>query len=191
MGAELERKRMKSFLREVIITLILAAIIFFAARMTIQTYEVLMSSMEPNLYEGERVVVNKAAYYFGEPGRGDIIVFHEPNGTDDEFIKRVIGLPGDKVEVIDGYVYVNDTKLDEPYIMEPFNHNMKVRDIPGERYFVLGDNRNNSNDSEEGWLVPRENIIGKAWISTWPPDMWGGIPNYDLDAQLAGPEEES
>ena len=182
---------MKAFLKEVLITLVLAAIIFVAARMTIQTFEVEMSSMEPNFYDGQRVVVNKAAYFFGEPKRGDVIVFHEPNGTNDDFIKRVIGLPGDTVEVKGGYVYVDGVKLDEPYIMEPFQYDMASRKIPEGDYFVLGDNRNHSNDSEDGWLLPRDNIIGKAWLSTWPPGLWGVIPSYHLDEQIAAAEEAS
>ncbi len=166
---------MKAFVKEVLITLVLAAIIFVAARMTIQTFEVEMSSMEPNFYDGQRVVVNKAAYFFGEPKRGDVIVFREPNGTNDDFIKRVIGLPGDTVEVKGGYVYVDGVKLDEPYIMEPFQYDMAPR----------------SNDSEDGWLLPRDNIIGKAWLSTWPPGLWGAIPNYHLDEQIAAAEDAS
>ena len=176
---------MKTFLKEVGITIVIALVIFFVARETIQTYEVFMTSMEPNFHEGQRVVVNKAVYIFGDQERGDVIIFREPNGSKEDFIKRVIGIPGDTVEVKNKDVYVNDTKLVEPYIMSPPNYTMTKLEIPEEKYFVLGDNRNHSNDSHNNWLVNRDDIHGKAWLSTWPPDFWGVVPDYRLDEQLA------
>ena len=181
---------MKSFARELIITVVLAVIIFLAARLTIQTFVVLMTSMEPNFHEGQRLVVNKAAYFFGEPERGDVVIFDAPNSTDEDFIKRIIGLPGDKVAIMDGAVYVNGVKLDEPYIMDSPKYTMTEREIPDDEYFVLGDNRNHSNDSHNNWLVPRDNIIGKAWLSTWPPDNWGTVLNYPLEEQLVSADTE-
>ena len=175
---------MKTFLREVIITIILALIIFFVARATIQTFVVVMSSMEPSFYEGQRLVVNKAVYIFSDPERGDVVIFRAPNGRQDDFIKRVIALPDDTVEVKNGAVYINGVKLDEPYIESPPNYTLAEREVPKNSYFVLGDNRNRSNDSHHGWLLPRENIIGKAWLSTWPPSDWGLVPDYNLEEQL-------
>ncbi len=175
---------MKTFFREVLITALLALIIFFGARATIQTYVVIMTSMEPNFHEGERVVVNKAVYFFSEPQRGEVVVFKAPNGQQDDFIKRVIGLPGDTVEVKNGAVYVDSVKLDEPYIKSAPLYTMAKITVPANDYFVLGDNRNNSNDSHYGWLLPRENIIGKAWLTTWPPTYWGLVPHYHLTEQI-------
>lgn len=179
---------MRTFLREVLITVILALIIFFGARATIQTFVVVMSSMEPNFHDGQRLVVNKAVYFFGEPERGDVIIFKAPNGRNEDFIKRVIAIPGDIVEVKRGAVYVNGVALDEPYIMSPPSYRVDKTEVAENSYFVLGDNRNHSNDSRRGWVVPRENIKGKAWLSTWPPDVWGVIPDYPLDEQLADAE---
>jgi signal peptidase I len=176
---------MKNFLREFIITVVLAVIIFVVAQRTIQTYEVFMTSMEPNFHEGQRVVVNKAVYIFGEPQRGDVIIFKAPTVTDEDFIKRVIGLPGDTVEVKDRAVYVNDIKLVEPYVAETPDYTMPKREIPKDKYFVLGDNRNHSNDSHNNWYVDRQDIRGKAWLSTWPPDDWGIVHNYPLGDQIA------
>jgi signal peptidase I len=181
---------MKSFLREFLITIILALIIFFGARATIQTYVVIMTSMEPNFHEGQRVVVNKAVYFFGEPKRGDVVIFKAPVSQQDDYIKRIIGLPEDTIEVKDQAVYVNDVKLDEPYIKNPPRYTMDKITVPKDNYFVLGDNRNNSNDSHYGWLLPRQNVIGKAWLSTWPPADWGVVPDYPLGKQLAAAETQ-
>ena len=177
---------MKTFLREVLITVVLALVIFFAARATIQTYEVQQTSMEPNFFEGQRVVVNKVVYWFGEPQRGDVVIFKSPNGDNEEFIKRVIGLPGDTVQIISGAVYVNGVKLDEPYVTRSFTYSLARETVPADNYFILGDNRDISNDSHRGWFMPRENLIGKAWLLTWPPSDWGTVPDYDLGEQLPG-----
>jgi signal peptidase I len=177
---------MKSFLREVLITTILAVIVFLGARATIQTYIVIMTSMEPNFHEGERVVVNKAAYFFGEPQRGDVVIFVAPNQQQDDFIKRVIGLPGDTVEIKSKAVYINGVPLDEPYIKSAPLYTMSKMVVPDKSYFVMGDNRNNSNDSHYGWYLPRSNLIGKAWLTTWPPRDWGVVTHYPLIKQLSG-----
>jgi signal peptidase I len=100
------------------------------------------------------------------------------------FIKRIIALPGDTVEVKNGTVYVNDSRLDEPYIKEPPTYNFQQKKLPENEYFVLGDNRNNANDSHNGWTVPLQNIIGKAWLSIWPPSEWRLVSNYSLNEQL-------
>ncbi|MDD4860266.1 MAG: signal peptidase I [Dehalococcoidales bacterium] len=174
---------MKSFFKEVLITLVMAAIICVGFRVSLQTFGIFMTSMEPNFHEGQRLLVNKVAYVFGEPQRGDVVIFHAP-GNGGDYIKRVIGLPGDSVQIRNRAVYVNGTRLDEPYIMDPPTYTLDKMTVPQDEYFVLGDNRNNSNDSHRGWTVPRADIIGKAWLSTWPPESWGIVPNYPLGQQL-------
>ncbi len=177
---------MKSFLREFLMTIIIAAIIVFAFQFSLQTFIVVMSSMEPSFHDGQRLLVNKAVYHFDEPERGDVVVFKAPNGRKGDYIKRVIALPGDIVEIKDSEVYINDSALDEPYIMNPPQYTLEAQEVPKNQYFVLGDNRNNSDDSHHGWFVPREDIIGKAWLSIWPPSVWQVVPDYPLNEALTG-----
>jgi len=176
---------MKAVSREILRTVIIAIVIFFALRATVNSSVVISGSMEPSLQIGERLLVSKVVYNFHEPRRGDIIVFKYPKDPEVEYIKRIIGLPGEIVEVTPDGVYIyqkdgNSLLLDEPYISEMASHPYRSNIIPESEYFVLGDNRNNSGDSRTGWTVPRENIIGKAWLSVWPPSEWGLAPNYPL-----------
>src|SRR3972149_1001777 len=163
--------------------LVVTALVVVVLRFTVvETYEVYQTSMEPNFYEGQRLAVNKAAYWgwVGEPQRGDVIIFKSPNGRDENFIKRVIGLPGDTIKVVSGAIYVNDVKLEESYVKRSFTYSFPAQEVPEGNYFVLGDNRDVSNDSHRGWLLPRENIIGKAFLIYWPPPDWGAGPAYHL-----------
>jgi signal peptidase I len=175
---------MKTILRDILVTAILALVIFFLIQATIQSFVVVGSSMEPSFQEGQRLLVNKVVYYLHEPERGDVIVFKPTNRGQADYIKRIIALPGDTVEVKNGAVYVNGRRLKESYIKSPPNYTIEQQKIPRNSYFVLGDNRNNSDDSHNGWLVPRQNIIGKAWLSIWPPDKWELVPDYNLQEQL-------
>lgn len=165
--------------RQVLLVLILAVGIFFLMQTTLQSSIVVGRSMEPNFQEGQRLLVSKVAYKFGDPEIGDVIIFHPPTGDQPDYIKRIIALPGDTVEIKSGTVYVNDSPLNESdYIVDPPRYTYPEQQIPADYYFVLGDNRNNSNDSHTGWLLPRENIIGEAWLSIWPLSKWGTIPDY-------------
>ena len=170
---------MRFTLREILITIALALVIFLALQAMFQSVKVVGSSMEPSLEQGQYLLVSKASYWFRSPQRGDVIIFHPPQDPDRDLIKRVIATPGDIVEVKDGKVYINDAPLEEDYISESPNYRFPAQQVPEDCYFVLGDNRNHSSDSHiwaNPWL-PEENIIGKAQLSYWPPSMWQCSPS--------------
>lgn len=178
-------------LREVVITVIIAAAVFALLRLTVQSYTVVMSSMEPTFQQGDCIMVSKVSYRSSGPQRGDVIVFNPPFDSQFPFIKRVIGLPGDIVEIKNGEVSINGTPLEEnEYIAAEPNYTMSATEVPQNEYFVLGDNRNNSTDSSKGWTVPRENIIGKAWFTYWPPSKLGGVKHYRYPELLEAAEQE-
>ena len=163
-------------LREVGITVLIAVIVFVCLRFTVQSYTVVMSSMEPNFQDGECIMVNKLSYRSSGPQRGDVIIFDPPFDSEYPFIKRVIGLPGETVEINDGKVAINGTPLEEnEYIAAQPDYTMSAQEVPENEYFVLGDNRNYSNDSHNGWTVLRDNIIGKASFTYWPPSKLGVV----------------
>lgn len=141
-------------------------------------------SMLPTLEINDRLIIDKLGYRFKDPQRGDIVVFSptpalQKENFKDAFIKRVIGLPGDKVQVKLGVVYVNDQPLQEQYIQEQPNYDYGPVVVPENQYLVLGDNRNNSYDSHYWGFVPRDNIIGQAVIRFYPFNRMGGIDSAD------------
>ncbi|KXK15402.1 MAG: signal peptidase I [Chloroflexi bacterium OLB14] len=171
----------KPFVTDLVQTLVMALILFvginaISARVRVDGY-----SMRPTLEDGEFVLVNKLSYRWSEVERGDIIVFDFPLNMDEELIKRVIGLPGDQIVVQDGQVFVNGQLLNEPYIADVPNYSGEWLVADG-TIFVLGDNRNNSNDSKDWGLLPIENIVGKASVIYWPPPMWNVIEHTDIFA---------
>ncbi len=169
-------KPQSNLLREIIETALLTAIIFLVVNAVIGRFRIESVSMQPNLYEGEYVIVDKVSYSLRGPQRGDIIVFEKVGQPD--LIKRVIGLPGDTVEVRNTQVFVNGTALDEPYIANPPNYAFGPVQVEPGRYFVLGDNRSNSSDSHVWGTVSGDTIVGKAWIIYWPPPNWQIVPHY-------------
>ncbi|MGI5997238.1 MAG: signal peptidase I [Lutispora sp.] len=134
-------------------------------------------SMEPTLYEGQILIVSKLNYRIGAPKRGDIVVLSD-NLEHKDLIKRVIGLPGEKIDIRDGFVYINGELLEEKYISVPtYEYGFEGSKVPEDKYFVLGDNRPESRDSRSGSLgfVERENIMGKAVFRLWPLNKIGTI----------------
>jgi signal peptidase I len=162
------------FVVDILETLVLSVILFIGINAVSARIRVDGSSMEPTLHSGEFVIVNKLSYKIGNPARGEIVVFHFPRDPEQEYIKRVIGLPGDQVIVNQGKIFVNDRLVDEPYIAaDPTYEGTWI--VPAGHLFVLGDNRNNSSDSHNWGTVPQEYVVGKAVFIYWPPGQWGII----------------
>ena len=137
-------------------------------------------SMEPTLSDGDNLIVDKLSYRFRDPERYDIIVFPYQHAENTYYIKRIIGLPGETVQVIDGYMYINGKKLDEHYgaeVMEDPGIAAEPITLGEDEYFVLGDNRNHSSDSRDPsvGVLHRDDIMGRAWIRIWPFDKFGVI----------------
>jgi signal peptidase I len=188
---------MKAVAREILETVLLTLLIFLLVRSVVQNFRVEGESMSPTLHSGQYLLINKAVYWlsdtntlssyvpdpvkasplFHPPQRGDVIVFRFPREPSRDFIKRVIAVPGEMVEIRDHRVYVDDAPLNEPYIKDPPLYPMAQIRVTDGNYFVLGDNRNNSSDSHVWGLVPTDDIIGQAWLSYWPVATWGFVPS--------------
>ncbi|MBI3914723.1 MAG: signal peptidase I [Chloroflexi bacterium] len=166
--------------REAIETIALTLVAFFLIRLAIQNFRIEGASMEPNFHDGQFLIVNKLVYQWGKPERGDVLVFIFPNEPSRDFIKRVIGVPGDRVLVAHGRVQVNGEWLEEPYQPNLGSYSFEPAVVGDGELFVLGDNRNYSSDSHTWGMLPRQNVIGKAWLSYWPPEQVGWVPQYSL-----------
>ncbi len=156
-----------STVKEIIQTaLISLAIFFFVYIFLVQPHRVKGDSMMPNFLDGELLLTEKISYRFGKPERGDVIVFRAP-GKSVDFIKRVIGLPGESVRIQDGIVYINGTKITEPYETQTTSGNETIT-VPDNQYFVLGDNRGASSDSRSFGTIGESSLKGKVWLVYWP-----------------------
>jgi signal peptidase I len=175
--------RLGAFFLDIIEVIVFAVAIFlFIYLLVMQPHRIKGSSMEPNFHDGEYLLSDKITYRLREPERGDVIVFEAPGSNGDEFIKRIIGVPGDKVSVKSGSIYVNNKKLDEEYIPQSvstsagaFLREDSEVNVPQEYYFVLGDNRPFSSDSRAWGFVSKTKITGKAWFIYWPPEQFGTV----------------
>ncbi|HXF70448.1 MAG TPA: signal peptidase I [Thermoflexus sp.] len=166
-----------TFLRELIETVLIVVVAMALVNTATARFRIEGSSMEPNLHDGEYVLINKVSYWFSPPRRGDVVVFRFPHDPSRDFIKRIIGLPGETVAIRDGKVFINGRPLEEPYIRGPMVYTYGPVTLGPDEYFVLGDNRNASNDSHNWGTLPRSAIIGKAELIYWPPSRWGLIRN--------------
>jgi signal peptidase I len=169
-----------TWVRDLVETLVLALIIFTIVNTLTGRYEVQSISMEPTLHEGQYLIVSKMAYWLHDPQRGDIVVLDPPNGQGSiPYIKRVIGLPQEHIQIRDGRVWVNGIALNEPYISGPPMYQEDII-LSDNEYLVLGDNRNNSSDSHVWGTLPEDKIIGKTVFRYWPPEKWGVIPHHSF-----------
>jgi len=202
-ASEDEGWRRRALLREIVETGLLAILVFLSVRASFQNFKVDGASMQPALADGQFLIVNKLIYseidldklgtffpfisggenpkrnVFHGPERGDIVVLQDPRSPSTDLIKRIIGLPGETLEIVDGRVFVNDFLLEEPYITTEWNDSRPKIAIPADYYFVMGDNRENSLDSrsQQVGLIHKDLIIGKAMFSYWPRSKFGLAPN--------------
>lgn len=196
---------MLAALWELVQVLGLALLMVILIRNFVQNYRIDGISMEPNFHDGQFLIVNRYAYCPGihievpianipiyektwcvrQPKRGEVIIFEYPRDPERDFIKRVIGLPGDVVEVRNGQVFVNNEPLPEPFGPNPGSYSAGALTVGPDEVYVMGDNRNNSSDSHLWGTLPEKYIIGKALISYWPPRYWSIVPHYDLDVATA------
>ena len=170
---KMDKKSIIKEIRDYVCLIILAFVLaFLMNKFVYANAQVPTGSMIPVVEPGDRLIVNRLAYLFEEPKRGDIVMFAFPDDEKDNYLKRIRGLPGEKVEIKDGLVYINDSKkpLDEPYINDPPNGNYGPYNVPEGCYFMLGDNRDESKDARfwENKFVKKEKIVGKAWLKYYP-----------------------
>jgi signal peptidase I len=194
---------------EFVQTILLAVVIFLLIRNVVQNFRIDGISMEPNFHNGQFLIVNRFAYCPGlhldvdpldihwqktwcirEPKRGEVVVFVYPRDPSRDFIKRVIGLPGETVELVAGQVYIDGQPFSEPFGPYPGSHTFGPATVGPNEIFVMGDNRNNSSDSRAWGPLPQELVIGKAWVSYWPPKYWSTVPHYNLSGFTASANAE-
>jgi signal peptidase I len=210
--------RVRGVVRELVETALFILLVFFIVRGIVQNFKIEGTSMEPTLHTGQYILVNKLVYFhfdlnaplrlfpgqeelpqriiypFHQPRRGDIVVFEYPRDVSKDYIKRVIGLPGDTLEIRDGEVFINGERLDQPYLVAPtycitgYPCYADPVQVPDGHIFVMGDNRANSSDSREWNALPLDRVVGQAWVIYYPVSDWGLVPHHDYDgpATVAG-----
>ncbi len=163
------------FILDIVETAVLAVVLYLIIQTLTQRIKVESSSMQPTLWENDYVVVNRLAYLFSKPHRGDIIVIKNPTDPDGiPYIKRVIGLPGDQIHIEAGKVYINGVVIAEPYLKVTTQQGGDWT-VPDGEVFVMGDNRNSSQDSRAFGSRPLGDVIGKAEVIYWPPKHWAQL----------------
>jgi signal peptidase I len=179
-AATSERSAASSLLREVAEVVVLAVILYIGISFAVQAVHVEGLSMFATLDDNDYLIANKIDYRLHAPQRGDIVILRPPTTNSTDFIKRIIALPGERLLIRDGVVYINGHKLDEPYLPEAWTEDNTWNGgtesvIPPNKYFVMGDNRNRSQDSRFFGPISRDRIDGKAWFRIWPLDKFGNI----------------
>lgn len=211
--------RIRSVVRELVETALFILLVFFIVRGMVQNFKIEGSSMEPTMHTGQYILVNKLVYFhfdlnaplrllpgqedlpqrmvypFHQPRRGDIVVFEYPRDVTKDYIKRVIALPGEQIEIRDGMVLINGVPLDQPYLQGAptyctggFACGNGPMIVPEGHLFVIGDNRASSSDSREWGPLPFDRVVGKAWLIYYPVSEWGLVPHhtYEPIAPLVG-----
>lgn len=173
------------FLETIVVSLAIFAVVYV---FLFQPHQVDGKSMEPNFHNAEYILTDKISYRLSSPKRGDVVVFHSPQDNKTDFIKRILGVPGDIIMVKDGHFYLNGDRLDEAYINDPgkvapgrFLREGVETEVPLGQYYVMGDNRLHSSDSREWGFVPKANIVGRAFFRYWPIDAFGTIPTAESE----------
>lgn len=181
-------KRLGAFFLDVLEVIVFAVgIFFFVYLLIMRPHKIKGPSMSPNFPDSEYLLTEKVSYYSRDPKRGDVVVFTPPVSQTDEYIKRVIALPGEKISLNGGKVYINGQQLQESYLSstvytfgESFLGEGEEYMVPNGEYFVLGDNREHSSDSRDFGPITKKEISGRAWVIYWPPSLAGNvvIPHY-------------
>ena len=177
--AEKKESSLGSEIKDWVISIVIAVVLaLFIRHFVVELYLVDGPSMRPTLVNSERLVVNKFIYHFKQPERGDVLVFRYPRDPSRDFIKRVIAVAGDTIEIKDGRVFLNGQLQNEPYILEKTRSSYSLATVPEGTIFVMGDNRNNSEDSrfKDVGFVPFDLIKGKAVMVFWPLDQMKTLP---------------
>ena len=181
-GAAPTRSTASSLFRELAEVVVLAVILYFGISFAVQAVHVEGLSMWATLDDNDYLIANKVDYRLHNPARGDIIILRPPTDNSKDFIKRVIALPGERLLIRSGFVYINGRKLDEPYLPEAWiaytdwpSNNSNGQVMGANQYFVMGDNRNRSQDSRIFGPITRDRIDGRAWFRIWPLNHFGGI----------------
>jgi signal peptidase I len=175
-----EGKKRRSTRGMVIEILVIVAAAFAIAMLVqafiVKPFTIHQVSMEPTLLEGDRILLNRLTYHFRDPERGDVVVFHSPENKDEDLVKRIVAVAGDRLLIKDGHLYVNGGLQEEPYLFQQdFAGELPETTVPEGRVFVLGDNRNNSGDSRLFGPIVTDSIIGTAICIYWPIRRWGGL----------------
>jgi len=176
------------FLETIVVSLAIFAVVYI---FLFQPHQVDGRSMEPNFHNGEYILTDKLSYRLHAPNRGDVVVFHSPQDERNDFIKRIIGIPGDTLMVKGGFVYINGTKLEEKYINDPnqvlagrFLREGESYEVAPEQYIVMGDNRLHSSDSREWGPVNQSSIVGRAFFRYWPVPAFGPVKTAEAELTL-------
>lgn len=176
-------RKLSNFLLDILQTIVLALAIFMIAYLFLfQPHQVKGRSMDPNFIDGEYLLTDKLSYKFSQPKRGDVVVFEAPINRREDYIKRIVALPGENVAVNSGKILINGRPLEEDYLPKTFQTSPGVYLAEGktitlgpEEYVVLGDNRDNSSDSRSWGPIKKKDFVGRVWLIYWPPKLWGTV----------------